>query len=187
VADSEVAVCNIALQKLGQPAIVSLDDNSVAARECNRCYAHVRNTLTTSHRWGFAMRQATLAAEAAAPDFTYGYAFPWPTDCLRPLPPTRNDLEWRMSGRKILTSDGATLELEYIAKVTDTSLFPDTFTEALAVKLALQMCEKMTQSNTKKDSLKDELKAALADAKKANDFAEISAEPPEDTWLSAMR
>ena len=187
MASSEVFICNLALQRLGQPAITTLAENSVAARECNRAYEHARDTVLSSHNWGFAHGQKVLAPDAEAPDFDYLYAFTWPADCLRPRPPNTTALDWKMSSRKVLTNDGDTLNLDYTKKVTDTTLFADTFTEALSIRLALQMCEKLTQSNTKKADLKEDYKLAIAEAKRLNDIQENSADPPEDTWLTAMR
>lgn len=187
MAASEVFICNLALQALGQPKITSLTENSVAARECNLAYEHIRDVLLTTHRWHFAEGEAQLAAESTAPLFDYAYAFPWPADCLKPLPPNDPWLDWKMRGRKILSNDAGPLDLVYIKRVTDTAQFPATFTQYLAVKMAHHMCEKLTQSNTKKAALMDDIREARAEAKKANDFADMSPEPPDDAWLLAMR
>lgn len=187
MAASDVFICNLALQALGQPAITALTENSVAARECNRCYEHLRDLLVTTHRWHFAEAQDQIAAESTAPSFGYAYAFPWPSDCLRPLPPNDYTLDWKMQGRKILSDDSGPLDLIYLKRVADTAQFPATFTQYLALKMAHHMCEKLTQSNTKKASLAEDIREARAEAKKANDFADLSPEPPEDAWISAMR
>ena len=58
------------------------------------------------------------------------------------------------------------------------------FREALATKLAIEICEEIAQSNTKNADLKDDYRDIINRARKANAIENVSAEPPEDTWLT---
>lgn len=191
MAASDVAVCNLALQKLGADRIVSLTEDSRNARSMNACYEHIRDTEIRRHNWNFSRKRTTLAPSATEPDHDYLYAFSVPTDYLRLLPPSYNGLDWRLESHEgqtsILTNDGDTLEINYIAKITDPTRFDPSFTEMLACRLADHCCEEITQSNQKKKDIRDDYKAARADAKRNNAFENISEEPPEDPWLAARR
>jgi hypothetical protein len=191
MAASDVAIVNLALQKLGAARIVSLTEDSRNARSMNACYEHIRDTELRRHNWNFARKRTTLAPSSTDPDFDYDYAFPVPTDFLRLLPPATHNLDWRLeshgSETAILTNDGDTLEINYIAKITDPTRFDSSFTEMLACRLADHCCEEITQSNTKKADLRDDYRAARADAKRNNAFENISEEPPEAPWLAARR
>lgn len=182
---SVVATCNLALQKLGALRITALDEDSRNARSCNACYELIRDSRLRKNRWNFAILRTTLAPDATAPAFDFTYAFTLPADCLRLLPPNRNDLDWTIESGKILTNDGNSLEIRYISRVTDPAKFDPCFVELLACDMADHMCEEITQSNTKKAAIKEDRKEAMAEAKRVNSFEQISDEPPEDTWITA--
>lgn len=191
MATSDVAICNLALQKLGaKHRITSLDEDSPNAREMNSCFVAVRERALRRHTWNFAIKRASLAADAEAPPHGYTYQYTLPSDWLRMLPIDKhlnmNDLDWRIEGKKIRTNDTAPLPLRYIYRVTDPNEFDTLFVEVLACDLALQTCEKITQSNTKKESIKEDRKTALTEAKAVNAIEENSTdEPPPDTWDTA--
>lgn len=187
MAVSDVAICNLALQKLGASRITSLTEDSRNARSCNACYEFIRDAEMRRYPWNFSKTRTTLAPDATEPDFDYGYAFTLPSDCLRLLPPSRNALDWQVEGGKILTNDGDTLEIIYLKRVTDPTLFDAAFVECFAAKLAWHICEEITQSNQKKADILSEYKMLVAEARRANAFERTSDEPPEDDWLAARR
>lgn len=63
---SSVAICNVALSRIGHPAISSLSDSNEAARQCNIHYEPCRDTLLSSYPWSFAIKRTTLITEAEA-------------------------------------------------------------------------------------------------------------------------
>lgn len=189
MAVSEVSIANLALQKLGTQRITSFSDNSVNAKEMSACYELLRDKELRTYLWGFAKKRATLAPSSVTPDFTFSYAFFVPPDFLRLIKPARLGLDWTLEQHEgqlaILTNDGDTLEVRYIAKVTDTTLFDPCFVEMLACKMAWHCCEKVTQSNTKKDALMSEYQMHKLEARQTNAF-EVPYQPqPIDSWLAA--
>jgi len=191
MAVSVVAICNLALQKVGDARITSLSDDSPRARSLNASYEIIRDRELRANKWNFAKKRATLAPSAVEPDFDFDYAFPLPTDCLRLLPPNTPSLDWQTESHEdrtsILTNDGDTLEIQYIARVTDPNQFDVLFVEMLACKLALHLCEDRTQSSTKKADLVQEYKELRREARLVNAFENSSEEAPEDSWLLARR
>jgi hypothetical protein len=185
---SSVDICNRALQKLGAERIISLTQNSKEGRACNLAYEPVRDAELRAHTWNFAIKRRELAADATPPVYGYNYSYTLPTDCLRLL---KNDYreeyypkDWKVEGRKILTNYGAPLQIRYVARITDTTLFDPLFIETLSCKLAMEMCEELTQSNTKRQMAAEEYKAVLREARKMNAFENAPAEQDIDTWLT---
>jgi len=203
VAVTEVSICNLALQKLGADPISSLLQVHPNASVMNAVYETLRDLELRQHRWNFAKSRATLAPDATAPSTESGfsYAFPLPTDYLRLLSPNesnnisrdggRNDVDWKIErhqGRRcILTNDGATLDIAYVARVEDPAQFDACFVEALACRLAWQTCERVTQSNSKKTDAAAEYKEAIREAKRLNAVENVPIESPTDTWLTVQR
>jgi hypothetical protein len=183
---SEVDICNMALQKLGAARITSLEDNSRNARACNACYALLRDKELRAHPWNFARKRDQPAPLADAPAFGYLYAFPLPNDFLRLVLPHRAMLDWKLENqdgqRVILTNDGDSINVRYVARITDTTAFDPTFVEALACKLAWHMCEEITQSNDKKAAALNEYKQIIAEARSTNAMENTAEEAPPDTW-----
>lgn len=181
---SVVGICNRALQRLGASRIVSLADDSKSARACNNAYEPTRDALIRRHPWSFAIARAQLAADVVPPSFGPAYAYTLPSDCLGILPPNDPDVDWIVEGRKILTNWTAPLDLRYKKSITDSNEMHVDFREVLSLTLAWALCEEITQSNTKMDSIKDDIRTALADAKRNNAFEQISADPPESSWIT---
>lgn len=189
MAISVVTIDNLALQKLGASSIVAVDEDSTNARACAVCYEPLRDREFRAHPWSFTIQRFILAAVTAAPVFTYLFAFPVPTGCLRVLLPARSGLDWRLESFQnqtmILTNDGQSLSVKCLMQITDTTRFDPLFVEALACKMAWHMCEQITQSNTKKEALKQEYKDVMSEARRANAFEKIVDDQPVDTWISA--
>ena len=182
---SPVAICNRALQKLGAKRIVSLDDVGVVnASRCKAAYPMIRDQELRKRAWNFAIKRVLLPADTGVPPFDFLHAYTLPSDCLRFLP--KNTVtDWQPEGRQILTNDGAPLQLRYIARIEDSTVFDDNFVEALAAKMAYELCEEITQSNSKQANAKQDYKDAIFEAAKLNAFEKFPEEPPEDPWVTA--
>lgn len=191
MAVSEVAICNLGLQKIGAARISSLSDASETARECNAAYELLRDRELRSNRWKFAITRTTLAPSSTTPDFAYLYAFLLPSDCLRVLFPARIGLDWKIENHTgspaILTNDGTTLEIRYVQRITDATKFDLLFVEALACKLAWHLCERLTQSNSKKAAALEEYKMCMAEARRMNAVEIGTLKQPVDEWLDARQ
>jgi hypothetical protein len=191
MAVSNVSIANLALQLLGAGRITSLTEDHKNARAVNSCFEFLRDRELRAHAWNFAIKRATLAPSSVEPEFDYDYAFPLPTDSLRLLPKAEHNLDWIIENVDdkscIVTNDGDTLEIRYIAKITDPTKFDMLFVYALAAKIAEHCCEELTQSNTKQQKATQFYKDTIAEARKINAFEQTVPEEPEDPWLAARR
>jgi len=185
---SAVEICNRALQKLGAKRITSLTQDSANARACNVAYSPVLKSELRAHNWSFAIKRAELAADATEPEWGKANSFQLPSDFLflvNDYPEDNlNSKDWEIEGRKILTNDAAPIYIRYVYEVTDPNEMDALFQEAFATQLAQQLCEELTQSNSKKEALSSEYQMIIRSAKKSNAIEKISAESPEDTWIT---
>ncbi len=164
-----LAICNIALSKLGESPISALDPNGPpAARLCYVHYHPVRREVLCASRWSFATQRTTLhaAAEENAADGSHALAHTLPGDCLRVL--TVNCPSWTLRGRRIYCP-AESVKLTYTADVEDTQFFEPLFTEALATRLACKLCIPLTSSTTARQALTEEYqRISLPQAAHAN-------------------
>lgn len=185
---SDVTIGNRALQKLGAKRITSLSEPSANARAVATAKDEVRQAMLRKHTWNFAKRRASLAADATPPEFGKANAFQLPSDYLRLLPPDPagnfNNLDWSIEGKKVLTNQGAPLQVRYVADVTDANAMDPLFREAYSTELAIELCEEITQSNTKKEGLRADLRDIMADAKRTNAIEKPAVESAEDSWVT---
>lgn len=192
MAASQVAIVNRALTHLGEPSIVSIDDAVERARTMKALWEPARDSLTASHRWGFAMKRDSLAALTDKPVWGFDRLFQLPADYLRldyvedfwcwsgdPMG------AWQVEQGRIATSLSDPLNIRYVATATDPGLFPPIFAEALAAKLAAEAAAKQTENSTKRAIADQALKEALTEARRVNAIEN----PPQPTrmgsWLAA--
>lgn len=188
MAKSATTLVNIGFQKLGAEVITSLTQDHRNAKKANICYEPLRDKELRINAWNFSKKRVVLAKDATAPLFDFESAFVLPSDYIRWIKPTTYRLDWTLENhngkRAILTNDGDSINLEYLARITDVTLFDDAFFEALATKIAWHLCEAITQSNTKKAALLVEYDKIMAEARKYNAFEKLPDEQPEDSFLT---
>lgn len=181
---SKTSIANRALQILGDSPVTDINDNNTRAKEMKRAYDPVRRQMLRAYKWNFARKRAILAPDTTAPLHTLAVAYTWPADAIRILP-QRDDTDWVIEGRKILTDTGTQLDIIYIYNVEDTNEFDDAFSEALSAKIAMETVEKITGSISKFDKAEKQYNMAIRTARRISAFEQQSEEPPDDTWLLA--
>lgn len=140
---SDAQIVNLALAQLGAKPIAALTDNTQGAMLANQLFEPARNMLLEMFPWTWARKQAALAKSSTTPVFsTYAYAYALPSDCLSPVRLEGGD-EWEVYGDRLLytnaDSEDGDVNLEYVAKVTDNSLYSHVFVQCLAALLAAQL------------------------------------------------
>lgn len=164
---SEVEICNLALNSLGQTIpIANLTERSKEAKLCATHYPQVRDELLSMHPWPFARKAQALVLVADAPLIGWEYQYAYPQTCLRAWRVCREDgirqtwrdlcLSWDWHGQRYATMDvpfeltsgsqqtclATDLEDAYLlftSKVTDTNRFSPLFVNALAQMLASRL------------------------------------------------
>ena len=150
---SDVAICNTALNRLGANTITSFTENSKEARLCNSEYSGIRDQVLRAHPWNCTISRATLAQDSDAPSFGFAYQYTLPTDpyCLRVLDvrTVTGDikLDHEVQGRELLTEE-STVDITYIQRLEDTSLYDPLLYQALVFRMAWKLSFPIMRSHT---------------------------------------
>lgn len=187
---SLVGLANQALFLLGQKAIISLTEDTEAARLCNGRIGYIRDSILQSYPWNCAQVRTSLVRSATAPDWEYDYKFALPTDpyCLRVLKFYEEEeygYKWKIEGRWLLT-DSTTASILYIARVTDVNEMSMLLREAIAARLAADINYALTGASPRdREQMWTLYEQKLRQAKTA-DAQEGTAETlVDDTFLDA--
>lgn len=189
MAIAKVDIFNLALIGIGAQTVASPTENTKNAKACLQVYDMLRLAeLRKKPAWNFAIKMAELPASATTPLFDRAYSYPLPSDFLALASsfPENNttDKDWIIQNGQIYTNWGAPLQIRYVADIVDPNEMDHLFRISLACKIREVISESLVQSNTKKETAKDDYKEAIAEAKKANAFDQLSAEFPTDVYLS---
>lgn len=190
---SQVDIANLALTKLGDIQITTFDDDSAHARVVKLLYPRVIDASLRDHKWRFAVRQAALAQLVGQPIWRYQYRYQLPTDpyCLRILrvstedPAQGNNTPWEIQGREILT-DAPSVNIEYIARITDPQAWDVMFLDAVVERLASELAIPIMNTPTVRGQLLQAYAMKL-DAAKSTDGMEGTPEVITDTELIDVR
>ena len=151
MAQSVVGICNLALTRLGQKPITSLEDGTDTAQICAKNYDSARLAMLRAYPWSFAKKRIKLPALEAAPVFGWKYAYQLPADHVWTVQigDLREDDEceipWAIEGKTLVTDEGAPLPMLYIRDEQDPVKFNADFVDALADQLAGEMAFSITK------------------------------------------
>ncbi len=170
MATSVVEICNAALSDLGEDPIMSLTDASKAARLCNQRWPGVRDAVLRSHTWNSCMARASLAAALEAPA---GWAarYPLPGDCLRVVAVAASGralTNWEITARDLMCDADAPVDITYVSRETDPSVYDATLCEVLSARLAAVMAYPLTASTSLSQVKWAEYEAKLREARGLN-------------------
>ena len=188
MAVSKVTIANLALQKLGvSRKLESLTQDHPNARTLNLAYEPMLRAELRRYAWTFAIKRASIAADADDPVWGDWNRYSKPNDFVRLLrdDETGVSVDWKIEGLYILSTTEAPLEIKYIAFIDDPNFYDDLFIEAFACRLALQCCEEITQSTSKIADVRDQYNDAIAEAKGIGSIEKGAQDAPEDDWVLA--
>lgn len=183
-----LGIYNRALQDLGAKRLSSPDEDSVNGRACRACYEDCRDSLLREHRWVFAIKRASLAADEATPDWGKDYAYSLPSDYIQTAPKypedASNSSDWEFENGKIYSDESAPLYLRYIGRITDVPKMDSLFRMALSSRMAYHMAEELTQSNSKKTAAAEAEDAYVKKAKRANAIEKLPTTAADGSWIT---
>lgn len=183
---TEIDIINQALIRLGEATIVSRSDANKRARIADATFDDLRDFVLQDHAWNFATERLSLMAGATPPEHGFARAFPLPLNTLRVLDVQdsfaegpivfdgpRSTLDpWKvenLGGMLVIATDLAEpLEVTVICRVTDLSIAPPMFRDALAQYCAAQWAESITGTNTVKQDMLNEYVAKISAARSAD-------------------
>ena len=189
---SKTDVVNLALTKLGQDRVISIDDDVESARVMRSLWDLTLDACLAEHPWKFAIVRDSLPALADAPLNTWSLQYQLPEACLKLVQVTTDWVfyvmdvpTFELEGGRILTDEGAPLPVRYVTRVTNVGLWPPLFARAMAMSLAADASEKLTGSSSKGEKAIAEREMAIRTAKRASAIERPPQRRTESSWLRA--
>lgn len=136
----KVEIVNLALARLGESPIQSLEEGTVPANMAKAFYDPARRAALRDYNWNFAISTVSLS-RLAEEVVGFRFAFALPMDCLRVIRIMEGSdfsgqgPSYALRSGKLYT-DSEEVTVEYIRDVEDPSEFDDKFIEAFSCKLA---------------------------------------------------
>jgi hypothetical protein len=158
LAQSKVALVNLALVKIGAKRISSFTENTPEARAVNAIYDDIRDEVLTEHLWSFAQKRAVLATLSTTPVMTEDgmtIVYAKPSDFLKLNFVSDSNAIVKVEQDGIL-SDTTGLKIIYTARIDDPTKYFPQFVSALACRLAVELCYNLIESATKAQALMEE-------------------------------
>jgi len=153
MANTKTSICNQALRLLGATRITDITDAVEQARILNDVYDAILDEVLVGHPWNFAIKRIDLGAELdETPEFGYTHAFQLPGDCLRIVKMEDDDAIFVRESDQLLT-DEEVAKIQYIARITDATLYTPFFVSVLAARLASEIAYPITNSATASESM----------------------------------
>lgn len=161
---SDVDICNSALNMIGASNIISLTEDSRAARVCNQRYEFIRDAVFRAHPWNCCVTRTSLAADSDTPAFEFDHQHTLPADCLRVLRPENPDTVFRVEGRKIISST-TPFKMIYVARITDPNEYDQLLIESIAARLAADVSYALVNSASLSQMLMAMYESKLSEAR----------------------
>ncbi len=139
---SETDICNQALLLLQAKTIISLTEDSTAARLCNGKYTKMRDATLRAYPWNCAMEFDSLAQSTDTPAWKYDYKYALPTDpyCLRVIEMEYEETySWKVMGRFLVTNN-TECNIQYIKRITDPNDMDVLLQDTISTRLAAEIC-----------------------------------------------
>lgn len=186
MAVTQIQICNSALTKIGADRISSITQDTKSAVILNSIYDQIRDAVLRAHPWNFAIKRAALAPTSTTPAFEYTYAYDLPSDCLRILDLDSLDIDFVVENGQIL-SDESTLNVRYIYRNEDESLWDSCFAEAMSWRLARELAFALRQSAPLIDACDKGYEKALREARTMDGAEGIIRDAEIVTWTDSRR
>jgi len=186
---TDVAICNLAQEKLGAEHIASLaSPQGTAARRYALIYPHYRDVELRARRWRFALDEnvSLTALVGYSTDEDYPHRYLMPPNTLRLVRDSRD--RWKQVGDEVWAQDASGLKVDIIRSDIEPGRFDPNFVDVLACRLAFEACEKTTQSNSKRAEQWEARREALKVAGQVNAFItgpeSYDADDSQYSWLT---
>ncbi len=182
--DSITGICNLALGLLGQPGIVTLTDNSKAARYCALFWNNTRQRVIREYLWNFAKADYQPVLAPVQPTFQWTYAYQLPANTLRVWNMPEADTDpWEIKGGALYSNEDSP-QVVVIVDVTDPTLFDAMFVKVLAMELALDLAVPLgAEVREATQMIAQRLAGFKAQAVLVNALENSPTEWDEDVWL----
>lgn len=181
------AICNLALAKVGDIAILSLEDPTPEARFCKLFYEQTVHELLRLHQWNWATSFARLSQTTPPPDIAWQYSYLLPVDFGRII--TFNAFSPAVPrptyqlGTGLLYTDEAVAEISYVREIENPDDFDPMFVELVALKVGSKLARPLAGSLDIEKTLLGEFNRLLNEARRID--AGQNHMPRRQAWVES--
>jgi len=163
-------ICNLALAKIGDLSILSLDDPSPEARFSKLFYQPTANEIFRLHNWNWATSHSKLSPVTPSPLYDWDYAYGLPSDFSRLLtfnsfPASAPNDTFQIVGAQLYT-DVSEAVISYTRIVDDPNLFDPLFIDALVMRLSAKLARPLAGSLEIERAMNLQYEKSLAEARR---------------------
>lgn len=182
----ETEIANIALTLLGQPRVLSIDDDKASARTLKSVWNVERQSAIREGSWNFATKRAQLAASATIVSYPFTYGYPLPADNLRLIEVLDFDFEsWQFEGGAVLCDVRGPIYVRYLRDVPTIAEWDVTAAAAFGRRLALTCGDKIAGSAFDANAVERRYERMIAGAKSTDALENPPIEQMESSWIEA--
>lgn len=200
MAQSDVAICNVALSYVGVEREISSLDNP-KSKEASLCKLHYDNARKEvlqepGVNWSFAKRVVTLGLVEEDPTLEWAYSYRYPGSALKArrlislIRPDPNPPPFVLGADdqgRLLYCDESEPQLEYTKDETDTTKFSASFDDALAWKIGEKIAPALSRLKGAVDRCERKYMIALSIAAALDATEEQVDDPPESEFITGRR
>jgi len=172
ITKTEVANNALAFLAAGRISNV-LDFDDEKSRQINAVFDSVAKQVIRSHRWSCCIKRATLVQLTELPTVSrsYGYLYKYqlPSDSLRFLdingePWSDKTLRFDINNGSELHTDDATVNIRYVAWISEPAEWDVLLAEAVSAKLAQRIARRITKDGISGEELEGHYQRAVSNA-----------------------
>ena len=185
---TKVDICNMALNRLGETLIRSLDDGSKEAERLNLVFDPVYEQVLRNHNWHCATFRQILVKVSGQPTFGYDHAYQLPVvpKCMKPLVLGDPSYNFTINGKMLLTNLSEA-DLIFIGKSDDLTVLDPLFVKVLYLSIAVELAYTMVEQNTILNGLMQQLDMAWEDARFTDASEGLSPLYDNDKWVESRQ
>lgn len=141
-------------------------------------------TVTFAATTGHTLGDYWDVSAPTTPAFGYSNAFLLPTDYLKTVEVDENETEFKIEGGLLLTDEDS-IEVRYIAQITDPTEFDSLFVDAFAALLASNLAYAITSSRSVEAQKLEIFKTKLREARSIDGQEGTPEDMVDDEWILA--
>lgn len=191
---SQTDIVNMALIKIGQGTLSSIDEDTPTGTKLRTIYNIVLDEALAAgpeNGWKFATTRATISVDATAPDSQYDYRYKLPDGLLRVCQVHVEGVDytdWVREGQYILTNQiDDEIHMTYVQRVTTTGLMPPHFIKAFYTMLAYHLAFNIVKNRPLATEILTELETVIMPKAIALDARDVYVEEENHGWIDAGR
>lgn len=172
---SKLQICNLALVRISDGTITSLDEDSDQSNMCNLHFDQALESMLETYTWSDGIKRTKLALNDEEPLFGYPYSYKLPIDFIRLVQGYdatgvyNQQYRWNIEGRNVL-SNIPEMCIKYVGLIEDVSILSPLATDALVNKLATSFVMSRAESKALYATLLEEYETIILPRAKSIDF-----------------